>query len=502
MWKYARSSFGCVVSGIASGTAAAVFLSWVPSFQARLVHALIQESSFPMEVLTSFLVYKVVGNVFTGIRVGLVSYAIALTTQESKSTAIMKTYLMPYDYFIKNSFHDTIELVNNDVETVVESFTALTNYMIRASLQFMVTIYLLWQKSPELTLVCIACSLGHIGIQQGFANLFYVPSIKPIQGHKERQNELIRDYYEKMEIYRTHHKEDWVIGEWANHQEEIMKHRKNESYTFGTMVALNFTTGALMTGALIIVGRESIHIHEFVVYMLTIFQLFEQSMDVIKDARSKESKRERVLKFIDAPVKDEWGFVTNDNPTIHIKNVSFGYHEDTKIISDFNMKIPYGKHVGFHGMSGAGKSTLIKLLMGLYQPWEGEIKWNDVNLMDHDRMWFYTEGMSYVPQEPVLFMDEPIVDHELTEDVPRKGPMSGGQKQRAALARALSREPLVLFLDEPTCHQDQANTDKIVSILKNFKGTIIAISHDHIFLNRFCDVTKHIYLKNRYSIKI
>ena len=79
MWKYARSSFGCVVSGIASGTTAAVFLSWVPSFQARLVHALIQEPSFPVEVLVSFILYKVVGNVFTGIRVGLVSYAIAKT---------------------------------------------------------------------------------------------------------------------------------------------------------------------------------------------------------------------------------------------------------------------------------------------------------------------------------------------------------------------------------------------------------------------------------------
>jgi ATP-binding cassette subfamily B multidrug efflux pump len=493
MWKYTRSSFGYMVSGIASGTMAAVFISWVPSFQAKLIHALIQEPSFPMEVLASFLIYKVIGNVFTGIRVGLVSYAIATTTQEAKSSAIMKTYLMPYDYFIKNSFHDTIELVNNDVETVVESFTALTNYMIRASLQFMVTIYLLWQKSPELTLVCIACSLGHIGIQQGFANLFYVPSIKPIQGHKERQNELIRDYYEKMEIYRTHHKEDWVIGEWANHQEEIMKHRKNESYTFGTMVALNFTTASLMMGLMMMYrygDREAIH--EFAVYTLFIFQLLEQSVDVIKDVKSKSMKYEKVCEFLDKPIRDEWGFLINKKPDIYVKNISFGYHEDNKIISNFNMKVPYGKHIGFHGMSGAGKSTLLKLLMGLYRPWEGEIKWNDVELREHDREWFYKYGIAYVPQEPMLFKDEPIVDHELTEDVPRKGPMSGGQKQRAALAYAISREPLVLFLDEPTCHQDQENTEKIIDMLKNFKGTIIAISHDRIFLNRFCDITKQI----------
>ncbi len=493
MWKYTRSSFGYMVSGIASGTMAAVFISWVPSFQAKLIHALIQEPSFPMEVLASFLIYKVIGNVFTGIRVGLVSYAIATTTQEAKSSAIMKTYLMPYDYFIKNSFHDTIELVNNDVETVVESFTALTNYIIRASLQFMVTIYLLWQKSPELTLVCIACSLGHIGIQQGFANLFYVPSIKPIQGHKERQNELIRDYYEKMEIYRTHHKEDWVISEWANHQEEIMKHRKNESYTFGTMVTLNFTTASLMMGLMMMYrygDREAIH--EFVVYILSIFQLFEQSVDVIKDVKSKSMKYEKVCEFLDKPIRDEWGFLINEKPDIHIKNISFGYHEDNKIISNFNMKVPYGKHIGFHGMSGAGKSTLLKLLMGLYRPWEGEIKWNDVELREHDREWFYKYGIAYVPQEPMLFKDEPIVDHYITTDIPRSGPVSGGQKQRAALAYAISREPLVLFLDEPTCHQDQENTEKIIDMLKNFKGTIIAISHDRIFLNRFCDITKQI----------
>jgi len=494
MWKYARNSFGYIASGIASGTAAAVFLSWVPSIQAKLIHSLIQEPSFPMEILTSFLVYKVIGNVFTGIRVGLVSYAIALTTQEAKSTAIMKTYLMPYDYFIKNSFHDTIELVNNDVETVVESFTALTNYAIRASLQFIVTVYLLWQKSPELTLICIGCALGHVGIQQGFVNMFYVPSIKPIQDHKQRQNELIRDYYEKMEIYRTHHKEDRVITEWADHQEEIMKHRKKESYTFGTMVALNFTTASLMMGLIIWLFQHDNRdtVHEFVVYVLSIFQLFEQSVDVLKDVKSKEAKREKVYEFLDTPVRDDWGFLINEKPDIYIKNISFGYHDDTKIISNFNMKIPYGKHVGFHGMSGAGKSTLLKLLMGLYQPWQGEITWHDVGLRDHDREWFYKYGIAYVPQEPLLFKDEPIVEHYITTDIPRSGPMSGGQKQRAALAYAISREPLVLFLDEPTCHQDQENTDKIVDMLKNFRGTIIAISHDRIFLNRFCDITKQI----------
>jgi len=492
MWKYARSSFGYIASGIASGTAAAVFLSWVPSFQAKLVHALIQEPSFPMEVLTSFIVYKVIGNVFTGLRVGLVSYAIALTTQEAKSTAIMKTYLMPYDYFIKNSFHDTIELINNDIETVVESFTAITNYTLRSIIQVSFTMYLLSRKSVHLMAATMICSVMHIGIQHLFTEIVHMPNIIPIQKHKKQQDDYIRDYIEKIEIYRTYHKEELVLDKWLENQNTIMQYRKKQSYTFGSLVALNFTSGSMMIGLLILYGKEHETIHEFVVYALTIFQIFEQSVDVIKDVKGKELKREKVYDFLDTPVRDEWGFLINEKPDIHIKNVSFGYHEDTKIISNFNMKIPYGKHVGFHGMSGAGKSTLLKLLMGLYKPWQGEIKWHDVSLRDHDREWFYRYGIAYVPQEPVLFKDEPIVDHYITTDIPRSGPMSGGQKQRAALAYAISKEPLVLFLDEPTCHQDQENTDKIVDMLKNFRGTIIAISHDRIFLNRFCDITKQI----------
>jgi len=492
MWKYARSSLGYIASGIASGTAAAVFLSWVPSFQAKLVHALIQEPSFPMEVLTSFLVYKVVGNVFTGIRVGLVSYAIATTTQEAKTTAIMKTYLMPYDYFIKNSFHDTIELINSDVETVVESFTAITNYTLRSIIQISFTMYLLSKKSVQLVIATMICSIIHVGIQNLFTEIVHMPNIIPIQKHKKQQDDYIRDYIEKLEIYRTYHKEESVFDKWIEQQNTIMQYRKKQSYTFGSLVALNFTSGSLMVGLLILYGKERETIHEFIVYALTIFQIFEQSVDVIKDVKGKELKRNKVCEFLDKPDSDEWGFLINEKPDIYIKNVSFGYHEDNKIISNFNMKIPYGKHIGFHGMSGAGKTTLLKILMGLYQPWDGEIMWNDVSLKDHDREWFYKYGIAYVPQDPLLFKDEPIVDHYITADIPRSGPMSGGQKQRAALAYAIAREPLVLLLDEPTCHQDQENTDKIVDLLKNFKGTIIAISHDHIFLNRFCDITKQV----------
>lgn len=482
------------ILGIVSGTLAAGVFSWVPSLHSKLIKSILEEPSFPVEVLASFLIYKLIGNVLTGLRVGMVSYSIALATYDAKSRAILNTYFMPHEYFTKNSFHDTIELINNDIETVEESSMSVINYTARVSTQLAITTYILMNKSVELTLVCFMCCVGHIGIQQWFANAFYIPSIRPIQEGKERQNELIRDCFEKHEMYRVYHKEESVFNRWMDHQVNIMKHRMNESYTFGSMVCINLTTGSLMLALLMLYGRNDRElIHEFSMYMFSIFQILEQSVDLIKDFKGKYSKRERVGKFFENSSKrDEWGFLINAEPTIHIKDLSFGYTHDRNIISQFNMKIPYGARVGFHGMSGAGKSTLLKLMMGLYRPREGEIKWNDLDLMEHDREWFYTKGISYVPQDPVLFKDEPIVDHVITNDIPRSGPMSGGQRQRAVLAYAMSREPLVLFLDEPTCHQDKENTDKVVDSLKKFRGTIIVISHDRDFLKRFCNITRKV----------
>ena len=495
MWNYTRNAVGNILWGVGAGTLSALFLSWVPSLQAKMIHSIIQEPSFPLEAVLSYLIYKGVGNILTGVRVGFVSYAIAQTTQDVKSHAVAKSYSLPYDYFVKKSFHDTIETVNNEMEYAVEGFTSLMNFTMRMGMQMLFTLYILMRKSPHLTLLCVLCSLGHVFAQVSFSNRFYIPSIQPIQTLKEKQAELVRDLYEKLEIYRTYSKEMDVYTSWTKIQTDVMKHRFMESFTFGGMIALNYTSGALMVGLFTFLGKNTMDreiLHEFIVYTLTIIQLLEQMVDVIRDTEKRKLKTRKMEEFMNADSEYEWGFRHSDKPLLTLNNVSFGYSDDDIFIKNFNLKVPYGRKAGLHGMSGAGKSTLLKLMMGLYEQNDGEILLNSMPLRDHDKDWYYTHCMCYVPQTPVLFKGEPIADHELTEDIPRSGPLSGGQQQRAALAYALKRKPQILFLDEPTCHQDPKNTEKIIRILKEFKGSIVVISHDHGFLKQFCDITKQV----------
>ncbi|HYD35824.1 MAG TPA: ABC transporter ATP-binding protein [Vitreimonas sp.] len=193
--------------------------------------------------------------------------------------------------------------------------------------------------------------------------------------------------------------------------------------------------------------------------------------------------------------------------SIELKNLDFKYqHEAT--LSDINLIIKRGDQVGIVGSSGSGKSTLAKLLLGLYTPTRGHILIGKRNLSDisHDEL---TTHVTVVPQESEMFnfsLRENITSMKnIPEEILLKAikiaqlaklisklpegletligergyRVSGGERQRIALARAICKQSQILILDEATSHLDTATEEKIhAAIEKELKGvTIIAIAH-------------------------
>ena len=199
---------------------------------------------------------------------------------------------------------------------------------------------------------------------------------------------------------------------------------------------------------------------------------------------------------------------------IQFKNVSFAYPSkpDIMVLKNLNLNIKTGQKVALVGPSGCGKSTVIQLLQRYYDPVEGEILLDGINLKEYD-LKFLRSKVGLVAQQPILFADtiknniimgveniKNITDNDIDESLKKAnafnfvqkfdkkkdeyvgslgGQLSGGQKQRIAIARAIIREPRLYLFDEATSALDRKNEMEIQQTIDSIsKGqTSITIAH-------------------------
>ncbi|MDP4089834.1 MAG: ABC transporter ATP-binding protein, partial [Bacillota bacterium] len=210
--------------------------------------------------------------------------------------------------------------------------------------------------------------------------------------------------------------------------------------------------------------------------------------------------------------------------SIELKNVSFSYSAAGKpTLSNINLKIEKGEKVALVGLNGAGKTTLVKLLCGFYHPTEGEILVNGVPIHEYDREEYYSM-VSAVFQDaqllPISIADNISCERagqsdpskieeclylsglkDKTEKLPQGEKtllvrelsseavdLSGGEKQKLLLSRALYKEASFLILDEPTAALDPIAENEIYLKYRDLTAdkTSLFISH-RLSSTRFCD---------------
>ena len=191
-------------------------------------------------------------------------------------------------------------------------------------------------------------------------------------------------------------------------------------------------------------------------------------------------------------------------------NISLVYTDgerSTHALRDVSIAFPDRQFVGIMGPSGSGKSSLLYILSGLKRPTAGDVCLGDYSYgahSDHDLIDLRRRRFGFVFQQPYLLtwqtamenvlMGAPVLDAaarrraseyfeqlgigNLQNKLPSQ--ISGGEKQRVCVARAMMNDPDVIFADEPTASLDHANGHLVVDLLSAYRerGTVVVVTHD------------------------
>ncbi len=229
---------------------------------------------------------------------------------------------------------------------------------------------------------------------------------------------------------------------------------------------------------------------------------FRASATRSSQAKSREKQLKKISK-IEAPIAKSKSPVFNfpecprsGKLVLNIKNLSHSF-EDKILFLDINLKISSGDKIAILGPNGSGKSTLLKIIMKKISPEIGEI-----NLGKHNIITSYYEQN----QAEALSLDERIIDlicnksPEWSQKKVRNflggfgfqnetvfkyiKQLSGGEKARLALALMIINPSNFLLLDEPTNHLDLQSKENLELAIKNYKGSLLIISHDRYFISK------------------
>ncbi len=241
--------------------------------------------------------------------------------------------------------------------------------------------------------------------------------------------------------------------------------------------------------ATVILSSRTIAPMSQVASLLSNYQQMKTSLSGLNDLMAKDVERPEQKNFLRRPVF---------KGAVEFKNVSFSYPEETNVVlSGINLKINPNERIGIIGQVGSGKSTFSKLILGLYEPTEGSVFVDGIDIQQMDPA-DLRHNISYVPQDVTLFSgsvrenivffkaphsdDEAILEavkvgnvNTFTDKHPmgldlfvgeRGANLSGGQRQAVGVARAMLTDSSIVLLDEPTNSMDFTTEAKVIQNLK------------------------------------
>lgn len=414
-----------------------------------------------------------------------------------------KAQYLPVSFYDKTSTGSVINRVNSDT-AVLQTF--ITRISQEAVAQFFMLIGLVgvmlslnW-KLTVLSLIPIPIVVA--------ASKFYGKIIAPRYRRMWRRNEAfssaLTDSIPGIRIIKAFTNENSTVDKFSTRCDDWLKEDKKVARTssvFPSVITFLVTCGSVIIwgvgGNMVISNSSGITLGllvSFISYASMFYNPVNFFANLNDSYQNAVTSTEKILDIIDAEPEPDFGrghTLDKISGKIEFKNVNFSFDRSQKVLDDVNLVIEPGDVVGIVGTTGSGKSTLINLIMRYYDDYEGEVLIDGVNIKDID-LKYYRSQIGLVQQEPLMFRDtiynniayghpelspEDVIyaadvanAHGFISQLPdsydtvlgeRGVGLSGGEKQRLSIARAVIKNPSILIFDEATAAVDSETEKQI-----------------------------------------
>lgn len=431
-----------------------------------------------------------------------------------KESVIKKLLQKSYSDFSLANSGTYLSVLTNDCERIQEKYLKKIFDFVQDVLMLVSSLALMIYYSPLLTVIALIISVLPMACSILTANGIATRE-EQVSKSNESYTALTKDVLNGVSVIKSFKAEQEVINRYQNQSMEL-EHTKNlreKTMTtvsaLGTISSLGTQLGVMLVGAWMVNAHVGVitagMVLAFTNLMNGVLQPIASLPQMLGEMKGAKKLISKMADYM-SNVKEDSGEIIDDSiKSVVLRDVSYAYDLDYKVLKNVNLTLQAGKSYAIVGSSGAGKSSLINLLMGYYKDYEGSVKLNNHELSNVSKSSLYDK--TTLMQQSVFMFDASILDNitlfkpfpnaevnrvihlaGLDDLIAAKGKdyqcgengshLSGGEKQRIAVARSLLKKSEILLVDEATSALDNETSANVTQSILDLQGILrLVVTH-------------------------